>query len=74
MTVTAPLGSPEYYAINAQLQGGGTIACSIEVNGVAISTATASGGYNIADCEIGQNPITGAWENDNGGYSKREVT
>jgi hypothetical protein len=24
-------------------------------------------GYNIADCEIGQNPVTNTWENDNSG-------
>jgi hypothetical protein len=67
MSVTQPLGDPSYYAIDAQLQGGGTVSCSIDVNGVPISTASASGGYNIADCEIGQDPVTGAWENDNSG-------
>jgi hypothetical protein len=67
MHVTAPLGSPTYYAINAQLQGYGTVTCVIEVDGVPLSTATASGGYNIADCEIGQDPITNLWENDNNG-------
>jgi hypothetical protein len=67
MSVTQPLGNPSYYAIDAQLQGGGTVSCSIDVNGVPISTASASGGYNIADCEIGQDPVTGTWENDNSG-------
>ena len=67
MKVTAHLGNPEYYAINAQLQGSGHIKCSIEVDGVPLSTASASGGYNIADCEIGQDPITNLWENDNTG-------
>ena len=67
MSVTQPLGDPSYYAINAQLQGGGTVSCSIEVNGVAISTGSASGGYNIATCEIGQDPVTGACQNDNDG-------
>lgn len=67
MRVTAHLGNPEYYAINAQLQGDGHVKCSIEIDGIALSTASASGGYNIADCEIGQDPITNLWENDNTG-------
>ncbi len=67
MRVTARLGNPEYYAINAQLQGGGYVRCSIEVDGVPLSTASASGGFNIASCEIGQDPITNLWENDNTG-------
>jgi hypothetical protein len=67
MMVTERLGDPEYYAINAQLQGGGSVSCSIEVDGIPLSTASASGGYNIADCEIGQDPVTNLWENDNTG-------
>jgi hypothetical protein len=67
MSDTQPLGSPSYYAINAQLQGYGEVSCKLEVDGVTISSATASGGYNIADCEIGQNPTTQSWENDNSG-------
>ena len=61
------LGDSDYFAINAQLQGYGTVRCSIEVDGIPLSTASASGGYNIADCEIGQDPITNLWENDNTG-------
>ena len=67
MSVTQPLGNPSYYAINAQLQGYGEVSCELEVDGVAISSSTASGGYNIAACEIGQDPTTGSWENDNSG-------
>jgi len=67
MRVTAHLGDPQYYAINAQLQGAGHVKCSIEVDGIPLSTASANGGYNIADCEIGQDPITNLWENDNAG-------
>jgi len=37
---------------------------SIEVDGIPLSTASASGGYNTADCE---GPITNLWENDNAG-------
>jgi hypothetical protein len=65
LDVTAHLGSPSYYAINAQLQGGGQVSCVIKVNGKALSRATASGSYNIADCEISQNPLTGQWEDTN---------
>lgn len=67
MSVTQPLANPSYYAINAQLQGYGEVSCKLEVDGVTISSATASGGYNIADCEIGQDAVTGSWENDNSG-------
>jgi hypothetical protein len=67
MSVSAALGTPSYYAINAQLQGVCEVECQLKVDGVTISSATASGGYNIADCEIGQNPVTNSWENDNSG-------
>ena len=67
MRVTERLADPEYYAINAQLQGGGSVSCSIEVDGIPLSTGSASGGYNTADCEIGQDPVTNLWENDNTG-------
>lgn len=66
MHITRKLADPEYYAINAQLQGDGSVRCEIKVSGRVISTGSASGGFNIADCEIGQNPVTGQWENDNG--------
>lgn len=65
MKVTQKLGSPLYYAITAQLQGDGSVSCKIEVNGAVISSSTATGGYNIAQCEIGQAPLSGAWTNDN---------
>ena len=65
MSITQPLGSPEYYAINAQLNGGGSVSCKIEVDGVTIASASASGGYNIADCEIDPNSASGSWENTN---------
>jgi hypothetical protein len=65
MRVTEPLGSPSYYAINAQLQGGGQVECKIKVDGKTISASQASGGYNIAQCEISPDPLTGEWQNDN---------
>lgn len=67
MNVTKPLGSPVYYSITAQLQGGGQVACKLEVNGKAISSSTASGGYNIATCEISQDPLSGNWTDTNQG-------
>jgi hypothetical protein len=62
MTVNATIGSTvaAYYAISAQLQGYGDVSCTISIDGQVISRGTASGDYNIAQCEIGQN-YQGAW-------------
>ncbi|MGH7643248.1 MAG: DUF732 domain-containing protein [Candidatus Dormibacteria bacterium] len=65
MSVTQPLATPQYYSITAQLNGYGSVSCALEVDGVTISSASASGGYNIASCEIDQNPVTNSWENTN---------
>ena len=67
MRVTQPLGTPDYYAISAQLQGGGTVSCQILVDGKVTASSTASGGYNIADCEISQDPFSGNWGDTNQG-------
>lgn len=67
MKITKKLGHPLYYSISAQLQGSGHITCKIEINGKAISTATASGGYNIAMCETSQDPLSGDWTDTNQG-------
>lgn len=67
MSVSAALETPSYYAINAQLRGAGEVKCRLEVDGVTLSSGTASGGYNIAGCQIGQNPTTGSWVNENSG-------
>jgi hypothetical protein len=64
-TAVIPSDPPAYYSVQAQLQGGGEVSCEIEVDGKVISQATATGGYNIASCEIGQDPLTGQWEDDN---------
>lgn len=64
MSVTQSLGSPRYYVISAQLQGSGSVSCQIKVAGVTISSASASGGYNIADCGINHD-ATGSWINAN---------
>lgn len=67
MKVTDKLGNPLYYALTAQLQGGGSVSCEIEVDGAVISKSTASGGYNIAQCEISNDPISGGWKDTNTG-------
>lgn len=66
MRVTKPLGSAGYYAVNAQLQGGGSVTVKILVGGTVVSSGTATGGYNIASAEISQNPLTGQWEDTQG--------
>ena len=65
LNVTQPLASPLYYAITAQLQGSGSVSCRILVDGKVVSQSTASGGYNIADCEISQG-FTGSWHSTMG--------
>lgn len=65
VTKAIPSSVPAYYAVSAQLQGSGTVTCKIEVGGKIISQATATGGYQIAQCEIGQDPLTGQWQDDN---------
>lgn len=66
MRKTTAIGTPAtYYAISAQLNGGGSVSCKILVNGTVVSQATASGGYNIAQCEIVQDPLTGQWQDAN---------
>ena len=67
MSVTSSLGDPAYYNISAQLQGSGSVTCKLKVDGKVISQATASGGYNIAMCEIVQDPISGNWQDANSG-------
>jgi hypothetical protein len=69
MSVTQLLGNPSYYAINAQLQGYGEVSCKLEVDGVAISSASVGRIQHrgLRSCEIGQEPTTRSWENDNSG-------
>jgi hypothetical protein len=67
MHVTKKLKHPAFYAISAQLQGGGSVRCEIKVNGKVVSKAHATGGYNIADCEITRNIFSGKWEDTNSG-------
>ncbi|MFJ3715163.1 MmpS family transport accessory protein [Streptomyces sp. NPDC090057] len=67
MSVTKPLRNTQYYAITAQLQGGGHVTCRLKVNGKVISRSTASGGYNIASCEISKDVFSGKWTDTNAG-------
>jgi len=72
MSITATLGDAQYYALQAQLQGYGSVSVTISVNGKVISRGTASGGYNVASAEISQDPLTGAWEDMNQSLQPRE--
>lgn len=65
MHITKRLGSPQFYSVQAQLQGGGSVTCKILVDGKAISVAHATGSYNIAMCEISQDPFSGKWQDTN---------
>ena len=65
MDVTRPLGHPQFYAIDVQLSGSGSVTCQIEVDRKVISQAHASGSYKIASCEISPLPSTGDWSDTN---------
>jgi hypothetical protein len=43
----------------------GRSCAKILVDGKVTSVAHATGAYNIADCEIDQNPLSGTWEDTN---------
>jgi hypothetical protein len=64
---TEPLGNAAYYAINAQLQGDGSVWCEIDVDGQPVSSSTATGGYHIVMCEIVRDPASGNWVDANSG-------
>ena len=61
LSVSQPLGQPQFYSINAQLTGGGSVTCLLKVDGVTIASNSASGNGNIASCQIDQN-LNGSWE------------
>jgi hypothetical protein len=70
MDISQPIPAipPDYYAIDAQLSdAGGSIQCAIDVDGQQISSGVASGADQICSAEISQDPVTGAWEDDNSG-------
>ena len=60
LAVSQPLGEPQFYSINAQLTGGGSVTCLLKVDGVTIASNTASGSGNIASCQMDQN-LNGSW-------------
>lgn len=69
MRATAAIGSApaSYYAVDAQLQGSGTVTCEILVGATVVSKSTASGSYTIAICEITRDPLSGQWQDANAG-------
>jgi hypothetical protein len=60
MQASGQLGTAAYYAVDAQLQGDGTVSCQILIDGTAVSSASASGGYELARCEVIRDP-SGNW-------------
>jgi len=70
-TMSVPFdGSADYYALNAQLQGGGSITCKIVVTGpgdspLTVSSGAASGGFNICEAQAAPADSTGlSWTNE----------
>jgi hypothetical protein len=63
--------SASYYALNAQLQGAGSIRCKIVVTGpgdqpLTVSHGAASGGYNICSAQAAPADSSGLnWQNEN---------
>jgi hypothetical protein len=71
-TMSVPFdGSADYYALNAQLQGGGSVTCKIVVTGpgdnpLTVSSGAASGGYNICSAQAAPEDSSGlTWTNEN---------
>jgi hypothetical protein len=64
MKVTQGLQNPAFYALTAQLQGGGVVHCEIGIDGKVVAESVTTGGYNIAQCEMSRS-LTGDWESDN---------
>ena len=62
--------SAEYYAMNAQLQGAGSITCKIVVTGpedqpLTVSHGAAKGEYNICDVQAAPTDSTGLnWQDE----------
>lgn len=49
-----------YYAITAQLQGGGDVTCRVTI-GDAVKEGQAVGGYNICSAQLNSDPLNGGW-------------
>lgn len=59
-STTMPVQSTaQYYAVQAQLKGAGSITCSVRVKGVT-KTSHASGGYDVCRAEV-VNELGGKW-------------
>ena len=65
--VTTTLGSALYYSITAQLQGSGSVTCEILIGSTLMSRSVATGGHSLASCGISQNPLSGKWQDADGG-------
>ena len=70
-TMSVPFdGSAEFYSLNAQLQGGGSITCKMVVTGpgdnpLTVSSGAASGGFNICDAQAAPTDSSGlSWDNE----------
>jgi hypothetical protein len=62
--------SASYYALNAQLQGAGSIRCKIVVTGpgdepLTVSHGAAAGGYNICSAQATSDDGGFNWQNEN---------
>jgi hypothetical protein len=66
-TLTIPSPAPSYYAIDAQCQQNGSASVIIKLDGTQISSGVANGAFNIASAQIGQDPVTGQWQDENSG-------
>ena len=49
-----------YYDVTAQLQGGGSVTCSVKI-GDAVKVGHAKGSYNICSAQLNSDPINGGW-------------
>ncbi|MBO0746207.1 MAG: hypothetical protein J2P43_14400 [Candidatus Dormibacteraeota bacterium] len=59
-STTMPIeGSAQFYAVQAQLNGAGSITCSVRVKGVT-KTSHVSGGYDVCRAEV-VNELNGRW-------------
>jgi hypothetical protein len=65
--VTATLGTALYYSITAELAGSGTVTCEILIGSRVVSRSVATGGGDLASCEISQDPLSGRWRDATGG-------
>lgn len=50
-----------YYAVTAQLQGGGDVQCEVDI-GDAVKVGHATGGYNICSAQLNKDPINDGWD------------